>query len=128
MFDRILIFLICLCMSLPAAFGQESNLWDLRRCLDYAAQNNLQLKRNVLNLRSSEIDLAQAREGQLPSLNGSAGFTENLGFSIDPVTNQFATNGTESANLGITANVPIYQGGRLRRQVLYYYQCWLLWR
>ena len=56
------------CFSLVA---QEK--WSLSQCIDYAVQNNIQVKQKQLEKENSEIRLNTTRMSRLPDLTGSAG-------------------------------------------------------
>ena len=50
-----------------SAQAQES--WSLRKCIDYALKNNIQIKQQVLNSEYYNNQLGQAKFNRLPNLN-----------------------------------------------------------
>lgn len=108
--------LLLLCSVLGAA-SQNAENWDLQRCLDFAAQNNLRLQQAELNVLSSELSLQQSKNNRLPNANAFISARNNFGFSIDPVTDQFTTQGITSLSPGVQSSITIYNGLRLKNLI-----------
>jgi outer membrane protein len=89
-------------------YAQEK--WDLRKCIDYAVDNNLTVKQNRLRLQSSEVDYEQNRMGLLPTLNAGASHGYNFGQRIDPFTNEFASDRVQTNNLFLAAGMDLFNG------------------
>lgn len=53
-----------------ASISQEA--WDLKKCIDYAHEHNIQVKQAVLNTELSKANLWQNKANVLPTLNGNA--------------------------------------------------------
>ncbi|MBL0884101.1 MAG: TolC family protein, partial [Chitinophagaceae bacterium] len=47
--------------------------WDLRKCVDYATQNNISVKQADIQARISALQARQAKLSQYPSLNMNSG-------------------------------------------------------
>ena len=103
------IFFAFACLSF-AAWGQSTDTWTLERCLKHAFEHNLQLKQSQLGLRQSEIATLTAKGAFLPNLNASSSFGVNIGQTIDPFTNQFATDAVQSSNVGLSSGVTLFNG------------------
>ncbi|MBV9963486.1 MAG: TolC family protein, partial [Parafilimonas sp.] len=58
--------------------AQNTHLFSVKDCVDYALKNNIQVKNALLDIeiqqQSNRVTTAQA----LPSLNGSANYTDNI--------------------------------------------------
>jgi len=89
-------------------FGQQQ--WTLDQCIDHAVNNNLSLKTTLLNISQSEITKQQAIKNHLPSLNAAGTHGYNWGQSIDPFTNQFATERVRTNNLYVSSNWILFNG------------------
>ena len=63
-----------------SATPQES--WSLQKCVDYALENNIQVKQQKLNTEYQQNLINQAKSNRLPSLNGSVGNNYNFGRSL----------------------------------------------
>jgi len=90
------------------AFSQES--WSLEKCVNYAIENNIQIKQQELNARYSENTLTQSKATVLPSLNASASHNYSFGRSVDPYTNEFSSENSLSDNFSISSSVTLFNG------------------
>jgi outer membrane protein len=84
--------------------------WSLEECIDYALKNNIQVKQSELNTSLSKINLVQSEGNLLPSINGNASHSYNIGRTIDRFTNQFANAQVLSQNLFLSADVTLFSG------------------
>ncbi len=89
-------------------YSQE--VWSLDKCMAHSDTANLNLQKKRIDLTISEVNRSQANLNMLPSLNlgGTHGF--NWGQSIDPFTNQFATDRVRTNNLYASSNWKIFSG------------------
>jgi len=100
-----LIFLFCL----DEASGQEKE-WTIEDCINYAITNNLDLKRQILQTETAEVNFLKSKMDILPSLN--LGSDANLGFgrSIDPVTNLITFEQNISNSYALNSNFQLFTG------------------
>ncbi|MCR6720556.1 MAG: TolC family protein [Chitinophagaceae bacterium] len=78
------LLLIACCLAGPVVKAQEK--WDLRRCVDYALENNISVRQADLQARFSELTLKQGRAQQLPSLNINGNTAMQFGLNDNPTT------------------------------------------
>ncbi|SMG07713.1 outer membrane protein [Marivirga sericea] len=90
------------------ANGQDK--WSLQKCVDYALENNLQVKQSGLDVESAEINLFGSKMSNLPGVNGNLGVNTSTGRSIDPFTNTIIDRGINSQNAGLNASLPLFDG------------------
>lgn len=95
---------------LTAQFCSAQEEWTLQKCIDYAFQHNIQIKQGELSIDLSEANRTQSLAGTLPSLNASGSHGYNWGQTIDPFTNQFATERIQSNSFGFNAGLNIFNG------------------
>ena len=69
--------------------AQGTGDWTLSRAVEYALQNNLQVRRLDNSTELARIALQQSRNNRMPTLNASTGVNLQLGRTIDPTTNTF---------------------------------------
>ncbi|MCD8071654.1 MAG: TolC family protein [Alistipes sp.] len=112
------IFLPCV-ITLLACTGSLSGQvrWTLRQCIDYALENNIEIKQQELAVQESEIDLRDYRFARLPDL--SAGISQNFSFgrAPSPETNTYDDSQTSSTGVSASSSIPVYQGGALRNRI-----------
>ncbi len=90
------------------SYSQET--WSLEKCINYAYENNIDIKRQRLHITTAERDLLQSKVNFLPNLNGFVSHSYNYGKTIDQYTNEFATNRVQSNNFNIQSNWVIFNG------------------
>lgn len=89
---------------------QAQEIWDLKKCIDYALENNLQVKQTRLNQNLAEENYLRSKAATLPTINGFASHSYNFGRTIDPFTNQFATQTVQSNAFSLSANWILFNG------------------
>jgi outer membrane protein len=114
----LILALLLIGCSLPGyAQPAEREIWSLRACLEYAKEHNLALEIAQLSLQNNDLALTRERAARLPNLNGNSNFQTNYGYTINPFTNQFTSQGNQSFNLGLNANMTLYNGGRITKRI-----------
>ena len=104
-------------MSL-VAFAQEKK-WTLAECVDYALENNISIKNTELDSRLADVDRKGAIGNFLPTLNGQANHSWNIGLNQNITTGLLENQTTQFTSAGVSMGVNIYSGlqnqNRLRR-------------
>ena len=106
-----LITLIILMIS--QLFAQQPGsvkVWSLQACIDYALQNNIQIKQQLLNEELSRQEVIRSKCSVLPSLNGSATQGFNWGRNVDRYTNQFSESEIQSNNFYLSSSMTLFSG------------------
>lgn len=85
-------------------------VWTLQRCINHAFANNLQIREASLGVAAADIQNRGALGAFLPTLNASGSHGYNLGQTIDPFTNTFATNRIRSNSLGFSSGMVLFNG------------------
>lgn len=96
-------------MSL-SAHSQEAKIWTLEDCINYALENNLNIKKQTLTIDYQNELLTQSQLEILPNVNGFVSHGYNWGQRIDPFTNEFATDRVRSNNLFLSADLNLFSG------------------
>lgn len=99
------------------SFQAQSKKWTLIECVEHALENNISVKQSELDLEATDIERLTALGNFIPSLNLSAGVSENTGLSFNPVTNNAQTTTFLSANGNINVGYTIFNGLRNIRAV-----------
>lgn len=106
---RIFMFsLSALLLSLGSGYAQK--IWTLEECIQYAHQNNLQIKRQELLADVSEVDLQQSRFAMLPNLNASFSHNFSSGRSLNTETYEWETRSQQDGSLGAGSNLTLFNG------------------
>lgn len=107
---KVYILLLSGLLLLPGgkARAQETpGKWDLRTCLEYALEHNIQVKKSKVSLQESQENTKEAKAQLFPSLSGSV----TQGFVNYPSTGA-TTNNSYSGNYSVTANWKLFDGGQ----------------
>lgn len=105
---RKLSILIILCFTLLNVFSQDK--WTLEKCVNYAIENNIQIKQSDLNVKYSKNALTQSKFQILPNLNANANQQYSFGRSIDPYTYEFSDNNITSSSFSINSSINLFNG------------------
>jgi outer membrane protein len=91
---------------------------SLSQAVDIALLHNLTVKSYEVSLKNAELSYQQAKFNQLPSLGGNINQAASFGRSLNPFTNGFDSRNINFNNVGLNANVLIFNGGQLKNTVL----------
>ena len=97
---------LLLCFIIGKIGAQD--VWDLRRCVDYAMANNITVLQADVQARQAALQTKLAKWQSYPTLgfNTQAGF--NFGRSIDPTTNLFTNNNIFFQSYTIQAGITLF--------------------
>ena len=95
-----------------AAAQDSLKVWTLGECLDYALENNIQLRQSRNDYLSGIEDTGEAKAALFPSLTASV----TQGFTNYPSSNATDRN-SYTGTYGLNAGMMLYEGGKLRTAV-----------
>ncbi len=87
-----------------------TNVWSLDRCITYAYENNLTIKRQMLNSQYQSNTLKQSKMNRLPDLNAQMGYSFNFGYTWIQQEAKNVDRNTQSFNSGLGSNVSLFKG------------------
>jgi outer membrane protein len=102
-------FLLISCLVLITSLKAQE-VWTLEKCVEYALSNNIQIKQQMLQVKSGQATVLQDQLNMLPSLNGFAMHGYNWGKTVDRYTNQFATKRVQTDNFYLSSSVSLFDG------------------
>jgi outer membrane protein len=91
--------------------------WSLEKCLQYAMENNIQIKQSVLNTEYNENLLKQSKLGQIPNLSGSANYNSSWGRALDETTYRYSNEQINSVNMGLSSYANLFNGLQVRNTI-----------
>lgn len=108
-------------LLLPGLLVAQNNTlvkkWTLSDCIDYALEQNIQVRQSILSNLSNEVGKQQAEAQRLPSLNASARQNFTWSQMEDPATGKTNWNSSNSRNLSLNSSLTIYNGSRLNNLI-----------
>lgn len=102
-------FVVFLALS-ANSFAQTNESWSLKECIEYANENNINIKQLKLNIQSSEAQTKQSWANLAPTVNGSIGHNWNYGLSFDNNSGILQNQQYQSSFYATTANLIIFNG------------------
>ena len=107
---------IALAAILTAGSANAAESWTLQRCIDYAIENNIQIRQSNIAAQTHDVDLNSARSNRLPGLSASASQGWSFGRSIT-ADNTYANTNTASTSFSIGTDVTLFAGRRLTNNI-----------
>ena len=107
---------IALAAILTAGSANAAESWTLQRCIDYALENNIQIRQSDIAAQTHDVDLNSARSNRLPGLSASASQGWSFGRSIT-ADNTYANTNTASTSFSIGTDVTLFAGRRLTNNI-----------
>ncbi|MBN1987193.1 MAG: TolC family protein [Prolixibacteraceae bacterium] len=98
---------------LEAQQNEPPKSWSLTDCIDYALEQNIQVRQSILANLSNQVNKEQAEANKLPSVNASVrqnfswSNTEDIGAGNSEFT------GNSSTSYSVSSSVMLYNGSRL---------------
>ncbi|TPD65538.1 TolC family protein [Flavobacterium microcysteis] len=88
----------------------QAKKWTLQECVQYALDNNISIKQADLDSQVAEIDKKDAFGNFLPSINGTAVHSWNIGLNQNITTGLLENQTVQFTSAGLNANIDIYKG------------------
>ncbi|MFT3826707.1 MAG: TolC family protein [Chitinophagaceae bacterium] len=86
--SKLTMLVLCTVLALPG-MAQEVHRFSVRECIEYARQNNLQVKNALLDIQIQEQSNRGTTSAALPSLSASGSFTDYFKVPIMVVPGEF---------------------------------------
>ncbi|WP_293927137.1 TolC family protein [Sphingobacterium sp. UBA6320] len=110
---KLLLIILVFSWTIEAAWAQKR--WSLADCVAYAIDHNLPIKRQDILVAIKNLDQEMARRERLPAVGGYFNGYSTFGHSQD-VFGTIRRNDNFNSNMGINAEVTLYQYNYLRNQ------------
>jgi outer membrane protein len=110
-FFKKFVFILSLFFLISSTHAQDAaRTWSLEDCINFALDNNINIKKQDLGIDYQEEILTQSKLGMLPNVNAFASHGYNWGQRVDPFTNEFATDRVRSNNLYVSGDLNLFSG------------------
>ncbi len=113
--------IILIALNIPTLLSAQNTTtaktWSLSDCIDYALDQNIQVRQSILTNLSNEVNKEQAEANKLPSLSASAQQNFTWSKTEDITTGESSFEGSSNRNMGLSSNVTIYNGLRLKNLI-----------
>src|SRR5690606_34793037 len=117
-------YIICLFAAIGAAAMQINaqsmltpDTLTLARSITLALEHNRDVQQSRIRTRGVAINLRQAKQNLLPSLDAGMSHRYSLGRDIDPTTNQYVNENFTSGNQDVNSSLVLFDGLRMFRNI-----------
>lgn len=110
-----LIFGVLLMSNVVSVDAQ--NVWSLQKCIDYATENNIQIKQQKLGTQYGENQVKQAKSDKLPNLNANIGNNYSFGRNLIYPENTYENTSSVSVGASVSTNLTLYNGRVLHNTI-----------
>ncbi|AZQ64157.1 TolC family protein [Flammeovirga pectinis] len=107
---------IYLLIIIPLSTKADS-LWTLKKCVQYAIENNLSIYQEALKVNQASIDVKNVKWQYAPTIGSSINGTFNAGRSIDPGTNTYIDHQFFNNTSDLSLNWTLFQGFKKKYQL-----------
>jgi len=111
-----LVFVIGVIYIVLGTSANAQNVWSLQKCIEYALENNIQIKQQELNSNYLENQVNQAKSNRLPNLNAQIGNDNSFGRSLTYL-NTYKNVNSSSLTGGASMNFTIFDGFNLTNNI-----------
>jgi len=109
-----LLILLGLKWITPTATGQQKpQIWDLRSCINYALENNIQIKKQQQSVENSKVDFEQSKAERFPNLN--AGIGQSFTNQVDVTGN--SQEQLYTGNYSLKSDMVLYNGKKINNTI-----------
>ena len=99
-----------------AATARAEQGWTLDKCIEYAIENNIQVRQSDLAAKNRDIEYNTARNNRLPGVSAGASQGWSFGRSIT-ADNTYANTNTASTSFNIGTDVTLFAGRRITNNI-----------
>jgi outer membrane protein len=109
----ILIFCAVIICFAAETQAQQDSIWTLEKCINYALEKNIQVRKSELSNQRYQFYAGQAKAQRFPSVNASV--SQNFDWSKS--TGVSGYTGINGSNVSINSGVTIFNASKLTNQI-----------
>ncbi len=106
---NICVFLL-LIESFSFATAQESSPWSLEKCIDFALENNIQVKRKALQADLAEMSYSQSYFNFTPNLNAGVEHSLSTGRALNTELYLWENKQQTFGSMGVRSEITLFNG------------------
>jgi outer membrane protein len=111
------ISLLLLSGTLAGMQSQAQDLWDLRRCVEYALQNNISVRQADIQKKDADLVYNQSLKSRIPNADFNTNTGLQFGRSIDPTTNLFTNQQLLFQGFQFNTSVTIFNWNQVNHRI-----------
>ena len=87
----------------------QNKKWNLKQCIDYAVEHNIEVKQSQNQVRSLKVERSTLKNNFLPDLNAGASQKFTFGRSLNQ-DNTYEDNNIQNSSFSISTEIPLFTG------------------
>ena len=95
--------------------AQQDSTWTLEKCIDYALNRNIQVRKSELSNDQYAVYAEQAKAQRFPSANASVG--QNFNWTKSTATGESGFTGSNGSNFSVNSGVTIFNASKIRNMI-----------
>jgi len=107
----ILILGVSLIVMSENIFAQQDSVWTLEKCIDYALNRNIQVRKSELSNQQYRVYAEQAKAQRFPYANASIG--QNFNWSKSTATGESGLTGSNGSSYSVNSGITIFNASKL---------------
>ena len=107
----ILILSVSLIVMSENIFAQQDSVWTLEKCIDYALNRNIQVRKSELSNQQYRVYAEQAKAQRFPYANASIG--QNFNWSKSTATGESGLTGSNGSSYSVNSGITIFNASKL---------------
>ena len=109
----ILIFCVMLLCFTTETKAQQDSIWTLEKCINYALEQNIQVRKSELSNQRYQYYANQAKAERFPSVNASV----SQNFNWSKASGETGYAGMNGSNVSVNSGVTIFNSNKLINQI-----------
>lgn len=109
---------ITLMLAAALTAGAQTRQWTIDECIDYAVAHNISVRQRNIQVSSAQLDITEAKDAFLPTLNAGASQSFNFGRGLT-AENTYADRNTSQFGWSVNLSLPLFQGLQAKRRLDY---------
>ena len=97
--------------------AQNTKVWSLQNCIDYANEHNLEIQMQKTNIEKQEVVLNTAKNRRLPNLSANASQSFSFGRSASGFDNTYQDRNSSSTQWSASTTTPIFTGFMITNEI-----------
>lgn len=111
----ILIFCAAVICFAAQAQTQQDSIWTLEKCINYALEKNIRVRKSELSNQRYQYYADQAKAQRFPSLNASA--SHNFNWTKSTTSGDSGYAGINGSNVSVNSGVTVFNASKLTNQI-----------
>jgi len=104
------IFIVLLITALGSVESEAQKAWTLEECINYALENNINIKRQKVAAEQARNDRNQSKWEMAPSISANGSHSFNFGKTINPDNYEYVNQQFQSQSMQANANLTLFNG------------------